>query len=168
MATAKPKKMQKINFILPVESISRKFARRVDTCAGEKVALGNKYIVPSKAWLGAGVRTVRVVGTGIVSYNYFVARKYGRLTPVTSAERNVRMYFQMANQWVVAAMADLMAISANQAKWDAATQDLSKKISTISAGGYQTMRGWMCAIAYAIKSTGGTLPQDHLLPDFDA
>lgn len=166
------KKLSKIGYILPVESISRKFAPRHETCRakGSNVNVGPGYILPTKKWLGAAALESRVFGVGAVTKNILVCRAYGRTSPVSADELVNRANFEKATKWVSVAMKDLMSISDNQYKFQQAIEDLTKRISGVSAAGYQTMRGWMFAICMAIlgDDPSATLPQDHKLPAFDA
>lgn len=168
------KKLSKIGYILPVESISRKFAPRHETCRANRGAnaapLGPGYIIPTKKWLGAATLLSKVVGVGNITKNILVCRAYGRQSAVTADELVNRANFEKATKWVNAAMKDLMAISDNQAKWSQAVEDTTKRISGVSALGYQTTRGWMVAVCMAIlgEDPAATLPADHKLPAFDA
>lgn len=167
------KRLSKIGYILPVESISRKFAPRHETSRanrGETYKIGPGYLIPSKKWLGAATLESRVVGVGAITKNILVCRVHGRQSVVTADELVNRSNFEKATKWVNAAMKDLMAISDNQHKWRQAVEDTTKRISGVSAAGYQTPRGWMVAVCMAIlgDDPSATLPQDHKLPAFDA
>lgn len=166
--------LSNIGYTLPIEKVSRKFARRVDT-ASSKVAstnntgLGVRTIkLPVRSWMGASSKEVNIFGYGIHTRNSFIVRTKGRSTVALADELAARAAFTKASKWVTAAMKDLMAINANQSRFLNATADLSKRVKGVSAQGYQTMRGWMFAIAIAIQNASETLPNDHLIPDFDA
>ena len=140
MTAIKNKKLSNVELAYAVDGISRKLALRRETCIEKKLDVG-----------GNGFHKITMVAT-----------------PLTTEQLDNRAYFPQANAWVVAAQTDLMAITTNQQRFKAAKEDLSKKIEGVSLEGYQKMRGWMCAIAFRLLSNGKTLPQDHILPEFDA
>ena len=168
------KKLSKIGYILPVESISRKFAPRHETCRANRGAsaapIGPGYVLPSKKWLGAATLESKVIGVGNVTKNILVCRAYGRQSVATTEELQNRVNFETSTKWANVARKDLMAISDNQAKFFQAVDDTTKRIHGVSAAGYQTMYGWMVAICMAILADdpSATLPADHKLPAFDA
>lgn len=168
------KKLSNIGYVLPVEKVSRKFARRIDTASGKvastnNTGMGTKTIkLPVRAWMGASSREVNINGYGTHTRNTFVVRTQGRSTVALADELAARAAFTKATKWVTAAQKDLMAINANQSRYLNAKADLNKRVKGVSAQGYQSMRGWMFAIAIAIQNEGATLPVDHLIPDFDA
>lgn len=149
-------KYSKIRYVNPVESVSRKFARRADKIG--------KIV---NVWMGGATQQRYVVGLGHITKNVFVVRKYARTSAPTTDELKIRSNFSAASKWAAAALKDLLAINANQMKWIAAMEDTSKTIEGVSALGYEGPRGWIVAIAYALLDAGQTLPVDHILPDFD-
>lgn len=164
------KKLSKIGYVLPVEQISRKFAPRKHTAAAARNGGygGPDYVIPARKWMGAATVNSYVNGYGDVQKNIFVVRVNGRTSLPTASELSNRSNFTLCRAWMEAAYRDLMAVNANQAKYIEAKEDFSKTIEGVSARGYQGMRGWMFAVAMAIKGGGGVLPTDHLLPAFDA
>ena len=165
------KRLSKIGYILPVESISRKFAPRHETCRAKGAyPIGPQYLIPSKKWLGAATLESFVVGVGAITKNILICRAHGRTSAVTADELMNRSNFEKATKWTNFAMKDLMAISDNQHRFQQAREDQTKRISGVSAFGYQTMRGWMVAVCMAIlgEDPAATLPQNHILPNFDA
>ena len=168
MAVIKQKRVSNVGYILPIESISRKFARREDTCAARVNNTGGpNYMIPQRSWIGAAAIERTIHGHGKVVKNVIVVRRFGRASLPKAAELTNRSNFTIATEWVRAAQKDLMAISTNQSRWFAAIEDFSKTIEGVSARGYQTMRGWMVAVAMAVKKAQTTLPADHILPNFD-
>lgn len=165
------KRLSKIGYIMPVESISRKFAPRHETSRanrGSDYKVGPGYIIPSKKWIGAASIESLVIGVGNVTKNILVCRAHGRQSLATSHELLNRADFNATAIWVAEARKDLMAINSNNAKFLAAKADFSKTIKGVSARGYQGMFGWMFAVAMAIRKDNEQLPVDHLLPAFDA
>lgn len=158
------KKVSNITFMPVVESISRKFALRKETCSLKGNDQGQTDVVQ---YMGSGTRTKKFNGT-FVTQNYFFMRKNARLTQPSSSELDARAAFTQGNAWALAARSDLMAITANQQKFkESNASGGSKRIKGLWAGNY-TMLSWMRAIAIKMVNDGETLPQDHLLPAFDA
>lgn len=163
------KKLSKIGYMNPVEQISRKFVPRHMTSRAASSALpGPGYILPKVKWFGAAVQERKVQGYGIVTKNIFVCRQYGRTSLAQAEELMNRVNFVLANQWAVLAFKDLMAQATNIDRWDEAINNFQKTIKGVSAKGYQTTRGWVVAIAMEMLKKGETLPENHILPAFDA
>lgn len=172
MSSIKFKKLSNVQLAYAVEGISRKLALRRETCIEKKLDVGgngfHKITIPGHTYMGISSNVVNVHGYGQVRKNRLFIRK-SMVAPVSTTEQlDNRAYFTQANAWVVAAQKDLMAITTNQQRFYAAAADLNKKIEGVSLEGYQKMRGWMCAIAFRLLANGKTLPQDHILPNFDA
>lgn len=162
------KKLSKIGYMNPVEQISRKFVpRHMTSRASTTIPVGPNYILPKVKWFGAAVIESKVAGYGTVTKNVFVCRQYGRTSLAQAKELANRSHFAVANAWALAAFKDLMAQATNIQRWFDAIADLNKTIEGVSAKGYQTTRGWCVAVAMAILASGGTLPADHVLPNFD-
>lgn len=164
------KKISNVDLMPAVDGISRKLALRRETCYNESISKGggNTYVViPGHTYMGVTTKDVRVIGYGTVKRVRLFMRKPMEAPVVTADQFAQRAHFGTGTAWVAAALKDLTVISANQAKFLAATQDLRKTIAGISAAGYQTMRGWMTAIAIALEAEG-KLPETHALPAFDA
>lgn len=153
-----------ITFMPVVESISRKFALRRETCSNKTV--GQKEIGPVQ-YMGSGARRHFVAGLGTVKRNYFFMRKYARSTPITTEEQLNRSYFELVSKWNKKVWHNLSVLTANQEKWDQAVADLSKTIKGVSAAGYNRL-GWSFAIGMKMKANDETLPDTGALPAFDA
>lgn len=164
MASVKTYKTSNIAFMPVVEHISRKFALRKETCGYKNYREGR--VQTSLGFMGAGVRTKRIDGQ-LVKCNFFFMRKNGRTSPLSAAETNARASFKLAQAWTKDAMEDLSAITANQQKYRESLQT-GKTIKGYYAGNYSSIRGWISAIAITMKNDDETLPQDHMLPAFDA
>lgn len=165
------KKISNVDLMPAVDGISRKLALRRETCYNKSIAKGgdsNKQVViPGHTYMGVVTKDVRVYGYGTAKRVRLFMRKPMQAPDATTSQAENRLHFTLALTWVNAALKDLTVISANQAKFLAATQDLSKTIAGVSVAGYQTMRGWMTAVAYALEIEG-KLPETHALPAFDA
>lgn len=166
------KKISNVSFMPAIEGISRKLALRRETCINKDVNVGgqpaNKKVIPGQTYMGVVTRPVNIIGVGTVQRSTLFMRKPMNAPVATSATLLRRVNFAKAKIWVDAAMQSLEVVSANMAKFIAAKADLSKTIKGVSARGYQSERGWMFAIAYAILKQGGQLPQNYALPEFDA
>lgn len=171
------KRFSTIGFNPMVESINRKFARRIDTVTPKKYRKGGGFtgmgsdleVVPGHTYMGASSRIVNVIGVGSVQKNIMFFRKpWERTTPLSNDETEARTNFGVAAHWVKMAAKNLSVIAQNRQKFNQAKEDFSLKISGVNAFGYTTMRGWMFAIAVATLQEGGSLSQDGALPAFDA
>lgn len=158
------KKLSKISFMPAVESISRKFVPRKEKCVNQSIG---RYDVPGKRYMGSYAKRATLIGYGPITKNIVFLRNPMSLAAPTQDELLRRARFSAANAWANAAWKDLSAITANQQKFKQAKEDFTLTISGVSAYGYQTMLGWMMAIAYKIQEAGGELPVNHKLPDFD-
>lgn len=158
------KQISNITFMPVVESISRKFALRRETCSKKSNTQGQVNVF---TYMGSGTRTKKFNG-GVINANYFFMRKYARQSPISSAETDARAYFINGNAWMRAAFTDLMAITNIQLKYkESNASGGSKRIKGLWAGDY-TVKGWVAAIAIKMLHDGETLPQDHSLPNWDA
>lgn len=153
-----------ITFMPVVESISRKFALRRETCSTKTI--GDKIIAPVQ-YMGSGARRHFVAGLGTVTKNYFFMRKFARSTFVTDDEQLNRSYFGSVSKWNKLVWKSLSVLTQNQEKWEQAVADPSLTIKGISARGYNS-HGWSFAIGMAIKKADETLPANGALPAFDA
>lgn len=156
------KLLSNISYALPVEQISRKFARRKDTCSFKTVGGGPGYVIPPVRYMGASVRTCKINGfEGQITKNIFYVRTAPTPSVVTTEQIEIRSHFAAANKWANAAQKDLMAVTSNQQTYAQCCEDFSLRVAGVSARGYQTMTGWLKAIAFAMLSEGQIPPQDH-------
>lgn len=166
------KKMSNVSFMPAIEGISRKLALRRETCINKDVAVGsraaNAKVIPGQTYMGVVTRPVNVIGVGTVQRSTLFMRKPMNAPVADTATLKRRTDFAYAADWAKNAMESLEVASANFDKFLQAKNDFSKKIKGISAYGYQSPRGWFFAIAYAIRHTGGVLPENYALPNFDA
>ena len=156
------KKLSNITFMPVVETISRKFARRRETCSKKTNQQGEVSVF---SYMGSGTRQKRFNG-GLVNQNYFFMRKIARSTEPSSSEMAVRAAFTEGVLWAKAAAADLSALSHNQAAW-AESSKTGKTIKGVWAGDY-SYTGYLRAVAIKMAYAGETLPVNHQLPAFDA
>ena len=167
------RKLSTISYHPMVTGISRKFATNDQKCVNRTIqkGSGSRVLIPGVSYMGAQVRNVTLNGHGNVQKNVMFFRK--PIAPILPSQRQslVRICFAYALAWVKEAWDDLSVVSANSAKYEAAKADFSKTIHGVSAEGYEGMRGWMTAVAFAIKYNdgdgAGTLPSDHNLPAWD-
>lgn len=104
----------RIAFMAPVESVSRKFVPREETCAN-KLSTGK---IQHK-WLGAGVRYMATKDLMPHNMNYFVVRKNARLSDYSDNEILARGKFATVRAAVAARMRNLSTIAADQAAFKA-------------------------------------------------
>lgn len=164
------KKLSNISFMPAVDGISRKLALRKETCT-DKVLInggGKEVIIPGVTYMGASVRKVSINGYGPVSKNILFMRKPMAQRVADAAELERRARFTGAVRWAAAALNDLSTIEANDAKYSQARADLRKTIAGVSASGYESINGWMMAIAYAYSLQHDAFPSGTSLPAFDA
>lgn len=158
------KEAKTIGYVLPISNISRKFARRIDTATTKNAGGTRNMLIEGNPWIGSAKHYSYISK----SYkDHLVVRTVSAYRAATGDQIHNRTIFSAASSWVSAAMRDLMAVSTNQQKFLQSRDDPSKKIKGINARTY-SVRGWMFAVAFAIKKDTGDLPQDHLLPAFDA
>lgn len=100
-----------IGFILPVESVSRKFARRADKVNGSVTGV--------KVWIGAAESSIPTKAARNMKKNYIVVRKFPRSTPVTQHERDIRIRFAAVSQAVAERAQDLTQITQDQIAFQA-------------------------------------------------
>lgn len=168
---ASQKKMSNVNFIVGIEGVSRKFARRMDTAVNKLYTPGTAglrstdatNVIPGVSYFGNVSRQTYVFGIGNVTRNNFFVRKPYNAKEATQAQIEVRENLTAAKRWVDAAMMDLAAITPNQTTFLACRDDFSKKVWGVSVFGYQSMRGWMMGCAIAKLKAGDELPTNHLL-----
>lgn len=99
-----------IAFLTGIESISRKFAPRTETCAN--VTSKNKI---RYKWLGSGVRYMATKDLDTHAKNYLVVRKNPRISDYSEDEINARLKFSVCRGKVKARMKNLTTITADQA-----------------------------------------------------
>lgn len=158
-----------VSFMPAIDGVSRKWALRRETCTNKQFRAGSQGInVQGTAYLGCVTKTVPVIGVGPVQRTYLFMRKPMALAPATADQLQVRGYFVSAKAWVDAAMKDLSALTDNQQRFLAAKAEPYRTTKGVAALGYQLMRGWMLAVAYAMLENDEELPANHKLPGFDA
>lgn len=155
------KQISNITFMPVVETISRKFALRRETCT---LKTSQQKESNTFSYMGSGAR-VKMFNGGLVTQNYFFMRKNARSTALSADEQTNRDNFRSVAVWRKAVKGDLSKLSANQAKYRGSLNE-HKTIEGVWAGDY-SFDGFIFAVGMAILSGGGTLPQDHALPDFD-
>lgn len=172
------RKISNIQFDPVVQQINRKFVTRKTTCVNKYVKRGglatdtplpgSNIVIPGTRYMGAYGRTVNLTGIGSVIKNTFFMRNPMVQRQPTQSMIDTRAMFAQANQWTRDALEDLAAIAHNNALFIQAQKTPNATIKGVTCVGYQSERGWMCAIAFAILKAGETLPANHQLPSFDA
>lgn len=105
------KKVTNIGFILPVETISRKFARRADKVNGKANGV--------KVWIGAAESNLPTKDARYHKKNYIVVRKAARSTAITQHERDIRNRFTAVSKSVAVRAQDLTQITQDQIAFQA-------------------------------------------------
>lgn len=156
------KKFSTIGLSPMVESVNRKFARRIDTSYNKRVPKGldgnNNISIPGNTFMGCSTRDVNIIGVGNVKKHImFFHRPMNEPVP-TQAVLNARTNFSETVEWANTRVKDLSVIANDRQKFLEAKADFSKRIKGVSAYGYEGMRGWMFAIGMAYLKAGQDLP----------
>lgn len=170
------KNFSTIGFNPMVESVNRKFARRKDKCNNRTISRsysGSGIKLPGSTYMGASSRIVNLACIGPTQKNVMFFRRPIELKISQSSKAlAARTAFTEILDWVREAKSDLAVFAQNQAKWNTAKNDRTKRINGVSAEGYATADGWMFAVIHSgVFNDGawdGSIPQTHALPAFDA
>lgn len=175
------KKLSNIAFDPVVQQINRKFATRKTTCTNKYYVKGDhngagdqptpsasNVVIPGTRYMGAYGRTVRITGVGLVQKNTFFMRNPMQAAQPTAEALTARANFAKAVNWAREGMEDLQAIVVNQNRFIESKDDKTKTIKGKANVGYQTIRGYVAGMAYAIVASGEELPANYQLPAFDA
>lgn len=160
------KRFSTIGFTPMLESVNRKFARRIDTCYNKEVSKGlyggdSSIKLPGNTYMGCSTRQVNVIGVGTVAKNIMFFRRPMNEPLVTSAQLTNRTNFSETSTWVTERVKNLSVIANDRQKFLEAKADISKKIKGVSAYGYSArggMYGWLFAIGMAYLKAGDDLP----------
>lgn len=165
------KKVSNVDLMPAIDGISRKLALRRETCYDQSISKGSdsnkQVVIPGHTYMGVITKDINIIGYGSTKRVRLFMRKPMTASAVTADQFAQRAAFSVGIGWVNEALKDLTVISANQAKFVAAKNDLTKKINGVSAAGYQSMKGWMTAVAISLEKDH-ILPETHALPNFDA
>lgn len=175
------KKLSNIAFDPVVQQINRKFATRKTTCTNKYYVKGDlngtsdlpspngsNVVIPGTRYMGAYGRTVRITGVGLVQKNTFFMRNPMQAAQPTAEAMAARANFAKAVNWAREGMDDLRAFTVNQHRFVDSKDDKTKTIKGKANVGYQSMRGYVAGMAYAIVASGEELPANYQLPEFDA
>ena len=164
------KKLSNISYMPAVENVSRKFALRRETCTNKTIQAqnsngnGKAVFIPGRTYMGAMTIESHVNGYGIVKKNVLFIRKPMTLGPASAAQADAKTAFMIGNEWAIATMKDLSVLTQNQQTY-LSCRDNHTAIYRVLTDGYQSMYGWVRAIAIKAANDGVTLPQSHLLTD---
>lgn len=165
------KKISNIEFNPMVESVSRKFARRIDKAYNTQITRSTDTVVviPGTTYMGCSVRSANIVGFGPVKKNVmFFRRPTGYYQKDNSEDGiNRRLWFSAASTWASARVKDLTHIAKDRQIWNQCVEDPTLRVNGIHASGYdkKDMRGWLFAIAYKYKANGQQIPSGDLAID---
>lgn len=154
-----------IGFASGIDSVSRKFVPRKETC-GEKT-VGKKKFGALK-WFGSSVRTNWAAGYGSYQINAFVVRRNKRATVASTEELTNRSHFSASSTATSEITLDLGQIGRVNNMWKQAKVDFTKHVSGVSARGYNR-NGWIFAICMARLKDGASMSDIKTFPlSFDA
>ena len=160
------RKLSSISYAPMVEGVSRKFARRKDTCTMKEVGYGTAYrTIPGISYMGGSVRQANINGYGPVTKNVMFFRRPIKKHVPSADEVTARSNFAEVAVWLKTYYKNLSVLSANRAVYSECVADRSKHVKGVGAWGYETMRGWMFAVGQAYLAEGETLPQTALVID---
>lgn len=120
-----------------IESVNRKFARRVDVI-GKNI---NFY-------MGGGTRTTTYAGVGPIAKNYMFFRKFASSVGPSTRQIEIQEGFRMASKARTYILKDLSQITKVQQMFIQASEDSSKLVAGVSAKG-QSYRGWVFNVCFS-------------------
>lgn len=135
-----------IRFMAPIEDVSAKFARVIDTSSN--TAVTGKI---SHRWFGAAVRKTARQGIGVQSKQVFVYRKFARQSAYGQNEITNQNYFSFSSTWASDSLDNLSIIATIQANFKNGVP-----AAGVSPRGY-TLRGWVFAVRYQQKKDDPTI-----------
>lgn len=154
-----------INFMPAVESMSRKFVPRKETCGNKTVG---KKLIKGKGWIGSAVRQGYAAGYGPYSKNYVVIRKHARTSALSTEEMQGISRFSAASKIAYFQRHSLDQAAVLRQMWLAAREDTTKKVKGVSAAGYDYY-GWIFAVDYKRLKDGEEQSAVKTFPtEFDA
>lgn len=148
-----------------VESVSRKFVPKKETCSAGVEA--GPVVTMAAGWMGGAVRTSGRGGLGACSKNYLVIRSNARQSEASAAELENRVLFQVARAGAQTCLMDVSQVTNIQQLYKAASEDKNKVINGVSAYGY-TYRGWVFAVQHAGKKASEEYNVNRFPTAFDA
>lgn len=135
----------------PVEDVSAKFARVIDTCSNTSITGKQRH-----KWFGAALRMTNRQGVGVTSKQVFVYRKFPRVTAYGQDELTNQTNFAFSSRWASDTLENLSLISTIRNNYT-----LGTAAAGISPRGY-TLRGWVFAVRYQQKTDDPTItPQSQ-------
>lgn len=158
-----------------LESVSRKFVPKKETCSGGTEAGPVK--LAASGWMGGGVRTSGRAGLGSCERNYVIMRANARLTQPTPNEIAIRTNFTKAVQGRNAIKKDLEQFPIIQIMWiggrygeknyEGIMNNPNLKVNGVSGYGY-TLWGWVMAAQFAGLQADPTYDANTFPTDYDA
>lgn len=154
-----------INFMPAVESMSRKFVPRKETCGNKTVG---KKLIKGKGWIGSAVRQGFAAGYGPYSKNYVVIRKHARSSALSTTEMQAQSRFTAAAKIAYFQRHSLDQAAILRQMWLEAREDTTLTVKGISAAGYD-FNGWIFAVDYKRLKDGEEQSAVKTFPtEFDA
>lgn len=141
-----------IKYAYFVESVSRKFTLRKNTCSMPKQV--GTYTTEPARYMGGSVRNAVRFGVGLVQKNVMFLRFNPRSTAVSADETAARQAFSSASKAAAAWAKDLSQIARITTAWKDASNGTAHGVAK---AGY-TFRGWLFAVAFSYAIEGDTIP----------
>lgn len=158
-----------------LESVSRKFVPKKETCSGGTAAGPVK--LAASGWMGGAVRKSLRAGLGGCERNYVVMRMNARLTQPTSNEITIRTNFAKAVKGRGVIKKDLNQIALVQVMWiggqfgqtyyEGAYNNPNIKVNGVSGYGY-TYDGWIMAVQFAGLKANPSYDENTFPTAYDA
>lgn len=149
------KTTRRVIWMDPIQNASTKFA-----LVREKAGINNGGI----KYFGARIFNTRDEKGGLIQASGFYMRKYGRTTPLTENELNVRNNFRDGIAWANEATMNLSVVTWNQEQFMAVYKDRTKSCGGVYYTNEVSWKGYIRAYAMRTLNMGETLPEDYRLP----
>lgn len=152
-----------------VESVSRKFVPRKETCS-RPVDDSLPIEVEETGWMGGAVRRSVRAGFGACKRNFIVIRENARSSQPSTDELRTRETFQSAVRGRNHIVKDLSQLARIIAMWREALDGTTKTVNGVSPKGY-TMNGWIMAAQFAGGKAAAEAGQSYnydTFPNWDA
>lgn len=158
-----------------LESVSRKFVPKKETCSGS-TEVGPVKLAAS-GWMGGGVRKSGRAGLGSCERNFVVMRANARQTQPSSEEITIRTNFTKAVKGRNHINKDLEQIARVQRMWvggqvgqkyyEGVLNNPNLKVNGVAGYGY-TYYGWIMAVQFAGLKANPSYDANTFPTDYDA
>lgn len=149
------KTTRRIIWMDPIQNASTKFA-----LVREKAGINNGGI----KYFGSRIFNTRDESGGMIQASGFYMRKYGRSTPVTQRELEIRNNFIAGVEWAKQASQNLSIVTWNQDQFMIVYKDRTKSCGGVHYTNEASFVGYLRAYAMQTLNSGEELPTDYRLP----